>query len=67
MYFEDFLATAHIGAIESNPTIEASRTQKCWIKNIGPVRGSYDNYVGVCIETIHFNQHLVQCLFALIV
>ena len=67
VHFQDRLASLHIRAVEGHTAVETTGTQQGRIQDVGAVGGSNDDDVGVGIETVHLDQHLVQGLLALIV
>ena len=67
MHFQDGLAPAHIGPVEGDAAVETTGAQQGWVEDVGTVGGSHYDYIGVGVETIHLDQHLVEGLFALIV
>mmetsp|Transcript_2572 Transcript_2572/g.4000 ORF Transcript_2572/g.4000 Transcript_2572/m.4000 type:complete len:321 (-) Transcript_2572:551-1513(-) len=67
VHAQDSGTALEIGKIDCDLTIEASRTEKCVIKNIKPVRGSNGDNTRIAIETIHLDQNLIQCLLTFIV
>ena len=66
MHLEDRFATAHIWTIEHNAPVKTAGAQQGRVKDIRAVGGGHDDDVGIGIKAIHFNQHLVQGLLALI-
>src|SRR5690606_38093567 len=64
---ENVFATRDIGIRHHYLTIEAARTQKRGIKDVGAVgsRDQDDTLIG--FEAVHLNQQLVKCLLAFIV
>ncbi|CAB4667133.1 unannotated protein [freshwater metagenome] len=67
MHLQDCKAPKKVRSINGNLTIKATRTKECWIQNVRSVCcGNQDDAAGD-IKAIHFNQHLVECLLALIV
>mmetsp|Transcript_3657 Transcript_3657/g.4370 ORF Transcript_3657/g.4370 Transcript_3657/m.4370 type:complete len:502 (-) Transcript_3657:409-1914(-) len=56
-----------IRKVDSDLTIETSRTEKSLIKNVDTVSGGNGDNSGVSIETIHLNKDLVDSLFTFIV
>mmetsp|Transcript_5693 Transcript_5693/g.8374 ORF Transcript_5693/g.8374 Transcript_5693/m.8374 type:complete len:286 (+) Transcript_5693:880-1737(+) len=67
VHAQDSSTALEIGKIDCDLTIESSRAEKCVIKNVKPVRGSNGDNTRIAIETIHFDQNLIQCLLTLIV
>jgi hypothetical protein len=56
-----------IGTIKRYAAVKTTGAQQRRVKNIGAVGGGNDNDIGIGIETVHFNQHLVEGLFTFIV
>ena len=67
VHLEDRLAATDIGPVENDLAIEAARTQQRRVQDVGPVGGSEDDHVCVCVESIHLYEDLVQRLLALVV
>src|SRR5262249_48653834 len=67
MYAENFFAATHIGTGHHHAAIEAAGPQQGWVEHVRTVgRGDQDDaFVG--LKAIHFDEQLVQSLFALIV
>jgi hypothetical protein len=60
-------AALHVGEIDSDLTIETSRTQERGVKNVGPIGGGNYDDAFLSIETVHFHEQRIECLFALVV
>ena len=67
MHFQDRFAAAHIGAVEHHPPVEATGAQQGRVEDVRAVGGSHDDDVGIGIEAVHLDQHLVEGLLALVV
>ena len=67
MHFEDGFASFYIRTIQRHAAVKATGAQKCRVKNIGAVGCGDDNDIRIGIETVHFDQHLIQGLLAFIV
>ena len=65
--FEDALTALKIGFVHHDLTIEAARTKQCGIQDVGPVGGGDEDDADSGVEAVHFHQHLVQGLLALVV
>src|SRR6476661_7579580 len=63
---QDRLASLHIRAVKRNASVKTTRAQQGGVKNIGPVGCRNDNDVGIRVESIHLNKHLVQGLLTFI-
>ena len=64
---KDLLAALDVGATDDNLAIKPARAQQCRIENIGAVGCSDDDDAFIGIETVHFDQQLVQGLLAFVV
>ena len=67
MHVQNLLATANIGQRHIHLTIKTPRAQQSCIKNIGAVGSSHHNHACVGFKSVHLNEHLVQCLLALVI
>ena len=67
MDLEDLLAALDVRLIHHHTAVEAARPQQRRVEDVRPVGGGDDNDVGVGIEPVHLDQHLVQRLLALVV
>src|SRR5688572_25602369 len=67
MDFEDRFTSLHIGTIQRDAAIKTTGAQKRRVENVRTVGRSDDDDICIGIETVHFDQHLVQGLFTLIV
>jgi len=65
--FQNCLTALHIGTIKCHAAVKTTGTQKGGVENIGTVGRSNNDNVGVGVETIHFNEHLIECLLTFIV
>ena len=67
VHLQDRQALVEVGKRHDDLAVEAARSQQRGVQDVGPVgRGHYDDALGD-VETVHFVQHLVQGLLALIV
>ena len=66
MNFQNFSTTFNIRTVYYDLTVKATRTEQSRIQNIRTVSSSNHNDAFVSTEAIHFNQQLVQGLFAFI-
>ena len=64
---EDVRAALHVGYFYRDLTVEAARTQQGRIKHVGPVGGRHEDDVLRGVEAVHFDQQLVERLFAFVV
>ncbi len=63
---ENFLTGLEVWTIQNDATVKTTRAEQGWVKYVWAVGGgNYDNSK-VWIETVHFNQDLVQRLFTFI-
>ena len=67
MYFQNFFSSLNVRVIDRNLTVKSSRSQKCGVKDIRPVRCGDNNNAVVHAEAVHFNKKLVERLFPFIV
>lgn len=67
MHLEDTLATDDVWIRHHDLAVEAARTQKRWVKNVGTVGGGDQDDAFVGFEAVHLDQQLVQRLFAFVV
>src|SRR5262245_25559847 len=64
---ENSLAPLDVGTIDNDTAIKSPRTKQCGIENIRTVGGRDEDHSLIRFETVHFDQQLVQRLFALVV
>ena len=67
MNSENACASLEIGKINSDLSIETSRTKKCLIKNISTICSCNSDNSGVSIETVHLYKKLVNGLLTLVI
>ncbi len=67
MDLEDLLSSLHIGKGHDDLPVEAARTQKRRIQDIGAIRGRNEDDALVGFEAVHLDQKRVQGLLALVV
>src|SRR5699024_6269613 len=67
VHLENLLATPDIGKRNHNLTVETARTQQGRVEHVGPVGGSNDQDPLASLETVHFDQQLVEGLLAFVV
>src|SRR5450759_2475622 len=67
MNFKDGFTAAHIRPVESNAAVKTTGAEQGRVEDVGTVCGSHHDHVGVGIETIHLNKHLVEGLLTLVV
>jgi len=60
-------AAFDVGTVDDDLAIEAARTQQRRIEHVGRFRRGNQNDAGILIEAVHFDEQLVQGLFALVV
>src|SRR5262249_34270543 len=60
-------AALNVGASQDHLALEAPRPQERRVERVGPVRSRDDDDICRGIETVHFDQDLVEGLFALVV
>ncbi len=64
---EDGFAPAHVGTIEDNTAVEAAGPEQGRIEHVWAVGRGHDDHVGVGVKAVHFDEHLVEGLLALVV
>ena len=67
MNFQNCFTAAYVWAVNVDLSIKTAWTKKCWVQNVRTVCCSHNDDVCACIETVHFYQKLVQCLFSFVV
>src|SRR5215204_1349013 len=66
MNLQNALATANVRVRDDNLSVKTSGPKKRRVKNVRTVRRSHQNNAVVRLETVHFDQKLVQRLLAFI-
>src|SRR5690606_9911767 len=64
---ENLLALTPIGLVDKNLSVETTRPQQRRVQHVGPVRRSHDDDPLVGVEPVHFDEQLVEGVFALVV
>ena len=59
VYLEDRLTPANIRLVENDLSVEASRAQKGWVKDVRAVGRRHDYDVCIRIEAVHLDEDLV--------
>ena len=67
MHLEDALAPAHVGPVDDDLPVEASRPEQRRIEHVGAIRRRHHDDAFVRIEAVHLDEELIQRLFALVV
>ena len=67
MHFQDQFAAANIGQRHDDLAVETPGAQQRGIEHVGTVGRCDDDDAFAALEAVHFDQHLVQCLLALVV
>ena len=67
VYLQDIQPFLDIRKGHSHLSVESAWSQKSWIQNVRTVGCSDYDYSRICGESIHLNQHLVQCLLPFVV
>src|ERR1035438_3084252 len=67
VYAKNLLAATHIGQAHHHAAVEAAGAQQRGIENVGPVGGRDQDHAVVRFKSVHLDEQLIQCLFALIV
>ena len=64
---QDLFAAANIGQCDIHLTVKTTWAQQGCIQDVGTVGGSHHNHAEVGFKAVHFDQHLVEGLFTLVV
>src|SRR5213078_3699906 len=64
--FQDTFATTHVGTRHHDATIETTGPQQRGIEHVRTIRRSNQYYAIVRFKAVHFNQQLIQRLFAFV-
>ena len=64
---QDRFASLAVRPAHHDLAVEAARPQEGGVEHVGAVGGGHDDDAFVLVETVHFGQHLVERLFALVV
>ena len=64
---KNLFATLDVGVAHGDLTVKAARTQQGRVQHVFAVGRGDDDHAFVRLKAVHFNQQLVQCLFALVV
>ena len=67
MHFQYLGPPPHIRTIDGDLAVKATGTQQRRVQNIGAVRRRDEDHAFRRVETIHFDEELIEGLFALIV
>ncbi len=67
MYTQDFLAPANIGVRHHDLPVKTTGSQQCGVQHIRAVGGGNKDNPFIAFKAVHFHQHLVQGLLALII
>ncbi len=63
---QDGLAAAHIRPVEGDAPVKATGAQQGRVEDVGAVGGGHNDHIGIGIEAVHLDQHLVEGLLAFI-
>ncbi len=66
MDFENGFTAENVGAADDHAAVEAAGAEEGRIEDVRAVGGGDENHAFIRFEAVHFNQQLVECLFALI-
>ena len=66
MYRENLVATLEIRSGYLHLSVESARSQQRRVENVGAVGRRDENDAASDVEPVHLDEHLIQCLFALI-
>src|SRR5262245_60391511 len=64
---QDGFATAYVWRSDLNLTVEAAWSEQRPVEGVGPIGGADDNDARIGVETIHFNQELIERLLSFVV
>mmetsp|Transcript_68675 Transcript_68675/g.161541 ORF Transcript_68675/g.161541 Transcript_68675/m.161541 type:complete len:243 (+) Transcript_68675:641-1369(+) len=64
---QDLSPPLHIGQTDLHAAVEAARTEKGVVQDIGPVRGGHDDDAAVALKAVHLREDLIQGLLSLVV
>ena len=64
---EDLGPALHVGPVEDDLAVEATRAQERRVEDVRAVGGGDDDHVGVRVEAVHLDEDLVEGLLALVV
>ena len=67
VHIQDLLAAANVGQRNIYLPVKTAGTQQCLIENVRTVGGGHHDHAQIGFEPVHFNQHLVEGLLALVV
>ena len=67
MDFEDRFAAVHVGAVNSDMTVETARPEQRRIENVGSVCGRDQDDARLFVKAVHLNEQLIERLLALVV
>ena len=67
MYFKDRDTALQVRSIHDDTSVETSRTKKCRIKNLRPVRCRQDQESFGRVKTVHLSKQLIQSLLSFII
>ena len=67
VHLEDLATAEAVGTVDHDLAVEATRSQKRGIEDVGPVRSRDEDDVVLHLEAVHLDEKLVQRLLALVV
>ncbi len=67
VHIQNLLAATNIGQRDIHLAVKTARAQQGLVENVGAVGCSNHDYAQIGFEPVHFHQHLVQGLLALVV
>src|SRR5665647_2306037 len=67
VHLQDVLPAAQVGRVHRDLPVEPPRPQQGRIEDVRPVRRRDQDHVGVGVEAVHLDEHLVKRLLALVV
>ena len=67
VHVQNLLTATNIGQRDIHLPVKTAGAQQRLIKNVGAVGGSHHDHAQIGLEAVHFHQHLIQGLLALII
>ncbi len=65
--FEDLFAALEVGQVNKHLAVEAARAEEGLVEHVGAIGGGDDDDAFGGVETVHFDEHGVERLFAFVV
>ena len=67
MHIQDLLTATNVRQRNIYLPVKTAGTQQCLVENVWTVGGGHHDHTQIGFESVHFNQHLVEGLLALVV